>query len=544
MGMFPIFRPAVFLAALPFCTAQEAPDATAMLREELRAMRADYEARIRQLEDRLAELEKAPAGGMAKAETAPEQPNDALTKPDSPAIAAETEARRERARARFAGGTEIQDLALEDRRAERIETVLEDFVDINGYFRAGYGKSDAGGPQRAFGIPGVGGTKYRLGNETENYGELAFAKTFFLPGTFAPGGTAASPEDGPLARVVARLSFYNPYSDYGAGLETDFAAPEVWASIGNILAAQPDMKIWAGNRFYRRHDIHINDFYFYNMSGGGAGIEDLAVGPGKLAFAWMGDGEESTIYEAYRVPDPSNVAGFSKSTLDLRYYDFAFLGGQGEIGIAYSMAESGVDADGRKAGDAGGAALNLVRVKEGFLDKNSLHKSSLQIGTGPAKTFTSGFDTFTTDQGTFIRPDPEDTWRVRFTDQWVVKPAEQWSLGTGLVYQYTDFGGGLDQHWASFGARPILHLTPSFGIAFEAGLDYVSATPEGNEGFLGKFTLAPQFSLGDEFFSRPVIRGFLSYGIWSDGLSGEVGGPDYDDAASGWTYGVQMESWW
>jgi maltoporin len=39
--------------------------------------------------------------------------------------------------------------------ADRIEDVLEGYLDITGYFRAGYGRSDEGGSLKAFGIPGV-----------------------------------------------------------------------------------------------------------------------------------------------------------------------------------------------------------------------------------------------------------------------------------------------------------------------------------------------------------------------------------------------------
>jgi maltoporin len=57
-------------------------------------------------------------------------------------------------------------------------------------------------------------------------------------------------------------------------------------------------------------------------------------------------------------------------------------------------------------------------------------------------------------------------------------------------------------------------------------------------------TVAPQVSLGDRFFSRPVIRAFLTYATWSENFRGEVGGNDYASNTSGWTWGIQMESWW
>jgi len=530
--------------------AQDA-NAAAELRAEVKAMRAEYETRIKKLEERIAQLEKktpTPVASPARVTAAEREVIEKALEDKDKAKVLEEEMYQ--ARLSFLGNTEIQDISrhfeASKLREERLEAVLESFVDISGYFRAGYGRSDAGGPQRGFGIPGIGGTKYRLGNEAENYGEVAFSKTFFAPGIFdsESGATVLNrSKEGPVAQTNVRLSIFNPYSD--AGGTTDFGMPELWASVGNVFPTHPETKFWAGKRFYRRHDIHMNDFFFYNMSGSGGGVEDFQFGPGKLALAWIGDAAESTIFGREVPADPENEAGFSKTNIDLRYYDFPFLGGTGEVGLVYSNAKSGIDAEGKKAPDTQGGSLQIVRTKTGFTNEESIHKTSLQVGTGPAKTFTSGFDSFTIDDGTFIRPDPNSSWRVRVTDQLVTRPWEALSLGTVAVYQYTDFGSEVSgQHWASLGARPILHINHYFNIAFEGGVDWVSDSPFSSDGYLGKLTLAPQISFGDTFFSRPVIRGFVTYGFWSNDFDGSVGGPDYTGSTSGWSYGVQMESWW
>lgn len=59
-----------------------------------------------------------------------------------------------------------------------------------------------------------------------------------------------------------------------------------------------------------------------------------------------------------------------------------------------------------------------------------------------------------------------------------------------------------------------------------------------------KLTLAPQVALGNRFFSRPVLRAYITYAQWSDAFVGRVGGQDYQNLSNGFSYGLQMETWW
>ena len=220
-------------------------DATEALRKEIQAMRQEYEARIQKLEARIDELEETPAPRSAS--PAPRKAAAAPAEPGAPAVADEARQWRQRADAQFEGDTETRDIArrpdAETALDARIEEVLEGYLDITGYFRAGYGRSDAGGPQRAFGSPGV--AKYRLGNEAENYGELAFAKTFFPAGLL--GGSKSGAANDPVARMNLRLAFYNPYDNYGSSADTDFSMPEMWGSVANVIPGMPEAKFWAGS---------------------------------------------------------------------------------------------------------------------------------------------------------------------------------------------------------------------------------------------------------------------------------------------------------
>jgi maltoporin len=511
------------------------------LKQEYDQMKQAYEARFKKLDERLTQLEtasSAPAGAPEAAVS--------VFKP-APKITVVATSPEEM---RFQEPTDSMQLALAGQEnkpvRERMERVLREYVDITGYFRAGYGRDDEGGPQAAFQAPGAL-AKGRLGNEAENYGEIAIGKNFYLPEAFSlsrsprPNGTSSQP----VARFLVRISMFNPYQNYLVSSGTSFGIAEAWGAIGNLSASQPAMNVWAGNRYYRRHDIHINDLMMYNMSGGGGGVEDVKLPIGKLAFAWIGQGSQSGFNDLPQ-PDPANKAGFNKSNFDFRWYDVKFLGGSGEFGFDISHATSGHDESGASAPDATGASFTFIHTSEKWGgNENNLNKFYIQYGHGPAKTFTSGFETYNTAAGTFIRPDAPGSYRFRVADNVIFETGKHFTISPVLLYQLTEYKQyGGQQHWFSAGARPQAQFNNYLSLAFEPFVDWVDDKSTNVSDYLFKMTFAPQVSLGNHFMSRPAIRAFVTYAQWGSGFKGQVGGPDYANSTQGWTWGVQMESWW
>jgi hypothetical protein len=71
-----------------------------------------------------------------------------------------------------------------------------------------------------------------------------------------------------------------------------FHLREAFVQAGDLWRWLPGARIWAGERYYRRQDIHINDFFSVDMSGYGAGVEDLELGVGRLAIALIGSASD------------------------------------------------------------------------------------------------------------------------------------------------------------------------------------------------------------------------------------------------------------
>jgi maltoporin len=524
-----------------------------LLRQEYEQLSQGYEKRLNKLEERLKQLEVSSTGPAVVPAAMVSKPHQALnsTSQASP-ISASQQSPTPAAQASqppqpFQEATDSIQLALAAQEnsptRERMERVLREYVDVTGYFRAGYGRDDQGGPQAAFQAPGAL-AKGRLGNEAENYGEVTIGKNFYLPGVFSLVRGANSVSSQPIGRFQVRVSMYNPYTNYLVSSSTQFGLAEAWAAIGNLSASQPSMTFWAGNRYYRRHDVHIDDFFLYNMSGGGGGVEDIKTPIGKLALAWIGLASQSGFSDIPQ-PDAQNKAGFNKTNFDFRLYDFKLVGGKGELGLDISRATSGKDQNGESAPNATGVSFTFIHTADKWLGENNLNKFFIQYGLGPAKTFTSGFETFVTNGQTFIRPEAPGSYRFRVADNVIYETGNHFSISPVVLYQLTDYRQyGGKQYWFSAGVRPQVHFNNYVSLAFEPFVDWTDDKTTNLSDYLYKLTVAPQISLGRSFMSRPTIRAFLTYAHWGSGFVGKIGGPDYATSNDGLTWGVQMESWW
>jgi maltoporin len=86
--------------------------------------------------------------------------------------------------------------------------------------------------------------------------------------------------------MFAMASNGSTRSDWSStsGSGADFALRQFNVQAKGVLGFAPEATLWAGKRYYQRHDIHISDFYYWNISGAGAGIEGIQAGPGKLSL--------------------------------------------------------------------------------------------------------------------------------------------------------------------------------------------------------------------------------------------------------------------
>lgn len=388
--------------------------------------------------------------------------------------------------------------------------------EFHGYLRSGFGVNLDGGDQVAFQAPGAY-AKYRLGNETETYGELGLTNNWL-----------GNDGDGAWFRTEIKLAVITSNVQQFDSLKADtsnIAIQESYAEAGNLFADQPSMSFWAGHRFYQRHDVHINDFFYWDMSGYGAGFQDMDVGVGKLHVAYLGSTNE---------PDGRTV----KNHIDVRLSDVDVGMGTITLGVAPVVQVNNPGAD--DSDTAIGFAGTVMHVMPGFM--GGFNKASLQVGYGAQ----AGLQTSIrgADSGLLLR----------FVDQAQIQTSESFSLMGTLIAQFDNAedgdGGNL---WISAGARPTFHLSKYTALLLEGGVDLVQPRGDDSElGFLGKLTVAPTLKAGTGFWARPELRAFVTAAFWNNAIgfdsdnpdAGGVGGAAYADETFGLTFGVQAESWW
>jgi len=406
-----------------------------------------------------------------------------------------------------------------DQKIEKLQEQLGTF-EFHGYFRSGYGLNSVGGQQVAFEAPGAG-AKFRLGNEAETYAELIFVNNWVNPEHGSDRAWIRSE-----FMVEANTTNSANYANFANGTGNDqFRFREAFVQAGNVLESQPNAKFWAGERYYRRQHIDIDDFYPLDMSGYGAGVEDIDLRIGKLAVAFISGARPDIV---------TSNGNLAKSNIDVRLYDLKGPAGLWAGWFDYTTSKGGNTPTGTVP-TTDGYAFGLRHQRLEW--HGGYHSFSIQYGTGAASNFGTNIDDPT--------PYVNSAKKLLVTEQVVFQANDRFAIMPIFVYQRSKDGD--PQHdwnqWVSFGARPEVFFTKHLSLAFEAGFDHTHS-PGQYDGWLRKYTIAPQIGAGRKFFSRPVLRAFLTYADWSDGFRGFVGGTPYLDRTSGLTYGVQAEHWW
>ncbi|BFT79440.1 maltoporin [Enterobacter pseudoroggenkampii] len=426
-------------------------------------------------------------------------------------------------------------------------------VDFHGYARSGIGWTGSGGEQQCFQATGAQ-SKYRLGNECETYAELKLGQEVWKEGD--------------------KSFYFDTNVAYSVGQQNDWEATnpafrEANVQGKNLIEWLPGSTIWAGKRFYQRHDVHMIDFYYWDISGPGAGIENVDLGFGKLSLAATRSQEAGGSYTF----SSQNIYDKSKDTAN-DVFDMRLAGletnpnGTLELGVDYGRSNK---TDGYSYADGASKDGWMFTAEHTQSMLKGYNKFVVQYATDAMTTQGKGLS-----QGSYgstfdIKNDDGSVthyvddyinnngklWRV--LDHGAISLGDKWDLMYVGMYQKLDLDNDLGTDWWTVGVRPMYKWTPIMSTLLEVGYDNVKSQQTGDRNNQYKITLAQQWQAGDSIWSRPALRIFATYAKWDENWGYIKNGDKVlkyaADNNSGftttsrgdsdeWSFGAQMEIWW
>ena len=411
-------------------------------------------------------------------------------------------------------------------------------VDFKGYARSGIGWTGSGGEQQCFQATGAQ-SKYRLGNECETYAELKLGQEVWKEGD--------------------KSFYFDTNVAYSVSQQNDWestspAFREANVQGKNLIEALPGSTIWAGKRFYQRHDVHMIDFYYWDISGPGAGIENIDLGFGKLSLA------------ATRSSEAGGSATFAdRDALGNRIYDNLVPNDVFDVRLAQMQINDGGTLE-------FGVDYGHTNIPDDYYLQPGASKDGWMFTAEHTQSMLKGFNKFVLQYATDSmtsngkgRPEGGsinnngDMWRV--LDHGAISLGDSWDLMYVGMYQDINLDNNNGTKWWTVGVRPMYKWTPIMSTLLEVGYDNVKSQKTDDTNSQYKITLAQQWQAGDSIWSRPAIRVFATYAKWdekwgyanSDSGAGYDSGIAYSDTSAKtfsrgdsdeWTFGAQMEIWW
>jgi len=495
---------------------------------------------------------------------------------------------------------------------------------FNLYLRAGFQfNGSGGGGNFNFEIPDGNGGRFRLGNENDFYSEVSLSQAHILGDSPDVADVSVRMTPNFFNRGVNKQTFLTTETandDFNVGIR------EAYVEMKNVFKNAPEITFWGGQRFYDRYNIDPNDWFWLDTSGFGVGAYNIHLGPGNLYVAWLGsindnlgllatpnqtnfvgDQFKHTIDLRYKDID----IGFGKLALVLigNYIKGATItpnAGSTFIdirGVTDTINVSTTD----QYGIGGGAIWQYDFGNKSYLRLFALFGyGATNFSSDISSPATTAFENdvnrvvkglpatnvHQTAPGVFtgaINPTQDaHTYRAGWEFVWNVNPCfsfDFWgywdqndqgfqllgsrsaAVGTPATVALTNAHATRNLYGVAL--RPVWWLTDNFAIQGQAAYNYVDdvrgysgTTAFGRSGSIGVFTIAPTLKPKGGYFTRPEIRVFATYSIWSNTLRGTTtpigeGGnqgiqtnytsnssvPPYNHATNGWLLGAQTEIW-
>lgn len=452
----------------------------------------------------------------------------------------------------------------------------DDTMDLHGYSRAGLGWNSQGGEQGSFYMPGCinnpsSGPGYRLGNEEDNYIELAFDVRAYEKGE----------ENFKLHFRPTFREYYgakDSSADAGGNIDNSQQSPgnqeiyirEAWGEVNGMFGSTEtfkDVRIWAGRRFYQRHDLNMQDLYYWNNSGDGAGIENINLGFAKFHYAFFqqdmgnidtswnggytGNGTGASHFPGTLNDDVFNYNG--KETVQSHDFRFTDIGlwknASLQVGFEYQTPSVNKQLVSQQA-----SGNPPVHYYDGHRINVEYQQSALFGGYnkiymtwGDGSTFWNWYSPMMSNR---------NHWKM-FIDDFNIQPVRELSIGACYIYrdqhEFADTASTgdpvRDMLWHSVGVRPTWFFSKHFNLAGEIGYDRFNVTGDDKPRSMLKKTIAFQIQPAASFWSRPVIRFFVTKADWNKeaqnwGTPSGMAAFAAVGKTAGTSYGAQFEAWW
>jgi len=414
--------------------------------------------------------------------------------------------------------------------------VADSSTRFNGYFRAGSGFNDDGGAMERFLDSRIG----RLGNESNTYAEASVSHDVVREGT----------QRWYLTLMASANGDSWPASPSTGDDAVTFGLPQVFVGAENYF--DHGETVWAGRRYYRRVDVHLTDFYYLDLSGNGAGIENWQVGSGAVSAAMIINGgslPDDTSGAPYS-PDESSNGQPAYGTLVLGF-DRA-LGDQGKlwIDLVTGGSPSGTLQDQTLPGAPIESYDGLIfggmsAIVDTPLSDQLKQRLVLLGGVGSSSLF--NLPSMPTSELIAIDGSADERTRTPY----VVRAIGDWNwiaasrdLGVAAMVagEWNDSGADGDERRTRCDAvlRGVWYFHRVVGLAVEPGASWIDAP--GSPSSIAKCTTAVQMRVPETIGARPVLRAFATYAHWSE-PSAAVG-QQWEDETVGWNFGIQGEVWW